>query len=66
MDKDLMLAISVAIQAYIDTEKVERTRRFGPQVSPWKMGARRETMSRRTLSVRGNPSTVRLRRFSLI
>ncbi|MBN2072227.1 MAG: hypothetical protein JW814_12300 [Candidatus Krumholzibacteriota bacterium] len=66
MDQDLVIAITAAIQSYIDTESVEKKRRFGPQLSPWKMGSRRETMTKRTLAVRGNPGTVRLRRFSLI
>jgi len=61
-----MAAISAAIEIYIETEKSEAGKRFGQKVSPWKMGARRETMTKRTLSVRGNPSRVRLRRFSLI
>ncbi len=66
MDKDLMVAITVAVQAYMDTERKEKKKRFGPQLSPWKMGSRRETMTRRTLAVRGNPERVRLRRYTLI
>lgn len=66
MDNNLMAAISAAIEAYIETENDASGKRFGQKVSPWKMGARRETMTKRTLAVRGNPSRVRLRRFSLI
>ncbi len=66
MEQDLMVAITAAIQAYIDKETVEKKKRFGPQLSPWKMGTRRETMTKRTLAVRGDPGRVRLRRFSLI
>ena len=66
MDNNLMAAISAAIEAYIETENDESDKRFGPKVSPWKMGSRRETMTKRNLAVRGNPSRVRLRRFSLI
>ena len=66
MEQDLMVAITAAIQAYIDKEFIEKEKRFGPQLSPWKMGTRRETMTKRSLAVRGNPDKVRLRRFSLI
>ena len=66
MDENLMAAISAAIQAYVDQDDRETGRRFGQKLSPWKMGSRRETMSRRNLAVRGNPARVRLRRFSLI
>ncbi|MBU8923392.1 MAG: hypothetical protein KOO63_16365 [Bacteroidales bacterium] len=66
MDENLMAAISAAIQAYVDQDDREAGRRFGQKLSPWKMGSRRETMSRRNLAVRGNPARVRLRRFSLI
>ena len=66
MDEKLMAAISTAVQAYMELDEKETGRRFGQKLSPWKMGTRRETMSRRKLAVRGNPSRVRLRRFSLI
>ena len=66
MDENLMAAISAAIQTYVDEDDKETGRRFGQKLSPWKMGTRRETMSRRKLAIRGNPARVRLRRFSLI
>ncbi len=66
MDENLMAAISAAIQAYVDQDDIETGRRFGQKLSPWKMGTRRETMSRRNLAIRGNPARVRLRRFSLV
>ena len=66
MDAKLMAAITAAIEAYIASERVEIQRRFGQRLNPWKMAARRETMTRRNLAVRGNPMRTRLRRFSLI
>lgn len=66
MDATLMAVITAAIEAYTESEKVESQKRFGQKLNPWKMAARRETMSRRNLAVRGNPARVRLRRFILI
>ncbi len=66
MDEKLMAAISAAVQAYMEVDEKETGRRFGQKLSPWKMGTRRETMSKRNLAVRGNPARVRLRRYSLI
>jgi hypothetical protein len=66
MNTQLMAAITAAIQAYMENEKVERQKRFGQKLSPWKMAARRETMSRRALTDRGNPARMRLRRYSLL
>jgi len=66
MDKNLLVAITAAIQAYIESENVETQRHFGQRLNPWKMAARRETMSRYRLAVRGDPAKMRLRRFSLL
>lgn len=66
MDENLMAAIMVAVQAYIETENKQTRKRFGQRLNPWKMGTRRETMRVRNLAVRGNPARVRLRRFSLL
>lgn len=65
MDEKIMAAISAAVQAYIESEKPEERRYFGQRLNPWKMAARRETMSKRNLTLRGNPMRMRLRRFSL-
>ena len=65
MDKNLLAVITAAIQAYIESENGETQRHFGQKLNPWKMAARRETMSRHHLAVRGNPAKMRLRRFSL-
>jgi hypothetical protein len=66
MDKNLLAAITAAVQAYIESENKVREMRFGQRLNPWKMAARRELMSRRNLTVRGNPFRVRLRRYSLL
>ncbi|MCK4236331.1 MAG: hypothetical protein KAX38_04380 [Candidatus Krumholzibacteria bacterium] len=66
MDAKLVAAVTAAIEAYIASEKAESQRRFGQRLNPWKMAARRETMSRRNLTERGNPLRMRLRRFSLL
>ena len=65
MDQKVLAIISAAVNAYIESENVDE-KRFGQRLSPWKMAARRETMSKRSLTVRANPSRMRLRRFSLI
>jgi hypothetical protein len=66
MDDKLMAVITAAVNAYIESENSFDEKRFGQRLSPWKMAARRETMSKHVLTVRANPSTTRLRRFSLI
>jgi hypothetical protein len=66
MDDNLLAAITAAIQAYIGQEGKERDMRFGQRLNPWKMATRRELMSRRNLTVRGNPFRVRLRKYSLL
>lgn len=66
VDEKLMAAITAAVSAYIDADRREAGRRFGQKLNPWKMATRRETMSRRMLTVRGNPVTMRLNRFSLL
>ena len=66
MDENLLAAITAAIQAYIGHEGVAREMRFGQRLNPWKMAARRELMSRRNLTVRGNPFRIRLRKYSLL
>ncbi len=66
MDNTILAVISAAVEAYIETEKIESQKRFGQKLNPWKMAARRETMGKRNLTVRGNPARVRLRRFSLV
>ncbi len=66
LDRNLMAAITAAVQIYIETDEKSVKKRFGPIVSPWKMGSRRETMSRNVFTERRNPTRVRLRRFSLL
>ena len=66
MDANKMAAITAAIQAYMESETKDTQKRFGQRLSPWKMAARRETMSRRSLTERPNPLRQRLRRFSII
>jgi len=66
MDERILVAVTAAVQAYIDSENSFDEKRFGQRLSPWKMAARRETMSMHVLTARANPSTMRLRRFSLI
>ena len=65
MDQKIMAVITAAVNAYIESESSDE-RRFGQRLSPWKMAGRRETMSKRSLTVRANPSRTSLRRFSLI
>ncbi|MDD3642112.1 MAG: hypothetical protein PHQ19_01405 [Candidatus Krumholzibacteria bacterium] len=65
MDRNLAAAILAAVQAYIETEETETLRRRGPSLNPWKMGARREVLGRRSLAERGDPRRTRLNRFSL-
>jgi len=65
MDQKIMAVITAAVNAYIESENSDE-RRFGQRLSPWKMAGRRETMSKRSLTVRANPSRTSLRRFSLI
>lgn len=66
MDDNLMAAITAAVQAYMESEKIGNRMIFGQRLNPWKMAARRETMSRRKLTERGDPMRMRLRRFSLL
>jgi hypothetical protein len=66
MDDNLLAAITAAVQAYIESENKVREMRFGQRLNPWKMAARRELMSRRNLTMRGDPFRVRLRRYSLL
>jgi hypothetical protein len=65
MDAKVLVAITAAVNAYIESENASDEKRFGQRLNPWKMAARRETMSKRTFAVRGN-QRIRLRRFSLI
>jgi hypothetical protein len=65
MDQKILAVITAAVNAYIESENSD-DKRFGQRLSPWKMAARRETMSKRTLTVRANPLRMSLRRFSLI
>jgi len=60
-----MAAISAAVQAYMESEESGGRILHGQRLSPWKMAARRELMSRRKLTVKGNPMRMRLRRFSI-
>ena len=60
-----MAAIIAAVQAYIEHEDTGPVRRKGHGPSPWKMGARREQLGRRSLAARANPLKTRLNRFSL-
>jgi hypothetical protein len=66
MDEKLMAVITAAVSAYIESEDSFDEKRFGQRLNPWKLAARRETMSKNVLTVRANPNTVRLRRFSII
>jgi hypothetical protein len=66
MNERTLAAITAAVQAYIESEDSFDERRFGQRLNPWKMAARRETMSKHVLTTRANPSRMRLRRFSLI
>jgi hypothetical protein len=66
MDEKIMAVITAAVNAYIDAEGSFDEKRFGQRLSPWKMAARRETMSKHVFADRANPSRMRLRRFSII
>lgn len=66
LDERKMAAIAAAVNAYMDAESSSDDKRFGQRLSPWKMAARRETMSKSALTVRANPSRMRLRRFSIL
>ncbi len=66
MDERTLAVITAAVSAYIESEDSFDEKRFGQRLSPRKMAARRETMSKHVLTVRANPSRMRLRRFSLI
>jgi hypothetical protein len=66
MDERTLAVITAAVSAYIESDDTFDERRFGQRLNPWKMAARRETMSKHVLTVRANPSRMRLRRFSLI
>jgi len=66
MDEKLKAAVVAAVNAYIDKEKETREVYFGQKLSAWKMGGRREIIQRGRLARRGNPSRVRLRRFSFL
>jgi hypothetical protein len=60
-----MAAVIAAVQAYIEQEDTGPVRQKGHGLSPWKMGARREQLGRRSLAARANPLKTRLNRFSL-
>lgn len=65
MDDKVLAAITAAIEAYIVSEKVSVRRAFIQRLNRWKMAARRETMARRNLTVRGDPHRIRLGKYSL-
>lgn len=65
MDGKLMAAITAAIEAYIASEERPARRGFIQRLNRWKMAARRETMAKRNLTVRGDPRRMRLGRYSL-
>ena len=60
-----MAAIVAAVQAYIEQEDTVPVMDKGQVLSPWKMGARKEQLGRRSLAARVNPLKTRLNRFSL-
>jgi seryl-tRNA(Sec) selenium transferase len=66
MDRNILAAITAAVEAYMESETKGREMRFGQRLSPWKMATRRELMNRRQLSVRGNPFRIRLRKYSIL
>jgi hypothetical protein len=66
MDEKVMAAITAAIEAYIASEKRPLRRGFIQRINRWKMAARRETMIRRNLTVRGDPRRMRMGRYSLL
>jgi hypothetical protein len=65
VDAKTMAAIVAAVQAYIEQEDTVPARHKGHILSPWKMGARKEQLGRRSLASRANPLRTRLNRFSL-
>ena len=65
MDAKTMAAIVAAVQAYMEQEDTRPVRFKGQVLSPWKMGARKEQLGRRSLAARTNPLRTRLNRFSL-
>ena len=65
VDAKTMAAIVAAVQAYIEQEDTGPGRYKGHVLSPWKMGARKEQLGRRSLAARVNPLKTRLNRFSL-
>lgn len=65
VDDKLRAAILAAVQAYMASEDTAAELRSGPRLSPWKMGARREVLGRRSLAERGDPFRNRLNRFTL-
>ena len=60
-----MAAITAAIEAYIASEQEPVRRGFSQRLNRWKMAARRETMIKRNLTVRGDPLRVRLGKYTL-
>ena len=66
MDKNILAAITAAVEAYMGSDARISEMRFGQRLNPWKMAARRELMNRRQLTVRGNPFRVRLRKNSIL
>jgi hypothetical protein len=65
LDEKTLAVITAAVNAYVESNNNDE-RRLGQRMSPWKMAARRETMSKRALTVRANPLRTSLRRFSII
>jgi hypothetical protein len=65
VDAKIMAAIVAAVQAYIEQEDTVPEMHKGHVMSPWKMGARKEQLGRRSLAARVNPLRTRLNRFSL-
>jgi len=65
LDRKILAVITAAVNAYMESEGHFKQRRFGQRLSPWKMAARKETMSRGSLVSRVDPSRIRLRRFSI-
>ena len=65
LDEKTLAVITAAVSAYLETDNNDE-RRFGQKLNPWKMAGRRETMSKRALTVRANPARTSLRRFSII
>ena len=65
VDAKTMAAIVAAVQTYIEQEDTGQLQYKGQVLSPWKMGARKEQLGRRSLAARVNPLRTRLNRFSL-